>query len=430
MIVINKLFMRRSLKLLVALMLLQACNKELPQAVPLEPPPPADGETILQKLNASEYSILKTAVEKASTFASATGKLSDILGNPSGEMTFFAPDNAAILRSFAALGLPADASSLNFFRAGQLDSMLKYHIIGGSKLTIARINPVAPAFNMYLQSALVLAPPAAALPPGYRMPIFLGKQGSAGFVNNIPITQADIATANGVMHKVYAALLPPDKVLWYTIAANAGGSYTYFKAAVIRADGVEGPTGQFQAALMTANANFTVLAPTNAAFEDILIKLIAQAAMTQQGMQQAAALLFAQGLVATYGVTIISNPATIPVYGELLASQITPALLQGVVAYHIVGKPGTPTIGYRDFTVNFPIEAASQPTLVNASVAAHPGISFKATFGASGVTAATVKGVGNATAANVLLSAAPSSTNDLNHINGVIHRIDQVLLAQ
>ncbi|MCH5687255.1 hypothetical protein LWM68_25125 [Niabella sp. W65] len=88
MIVINKLFMRRSLKLLVALMLLQACNKELPQAVPLEPPPPADGETILQKLNASEYSILKTAVEKASTFASATGKLSDILGNPSGEMTF------------------------------------------------------------------------------------------------------------------------------------------------------------------------------------------------------------------------------------------------------------------------------------------------------------------------------------------------------
>ncbi|MCH5721222.1 fasciclin domain-containing protein [Niabella hibiscisoli] len=324
MTVINKIFKKSTLKLLAALFFLQACNKELPEAEPVEPVPPADTETILQKLNASDYSILKTAVEKASTFTSTTGKLSDILGNPSGEMTFFAPDNTAILRSFAALGLPADASSLNVFRAGQLDSMLKYHIIGGSQLTINRVNPVTPAFNMYLQSALVLAPPSAALPPGYRMPIFLGKQGTSGFANNIPITQADIATANGVMHKVYAALLPPDKVLWQTIAADAGGTYTYFKAAIIRADGGVNPEGLFQKALSTANANFTVLVPTNTAFEQTLVQLIARAAMNSQGLPQAEALLFAQGLVTTYGVTIISDPSSIPFYGALLAQEITP----------------------------------------------------------------------------------------------------------
>ncbi|WP_114793309.1 fasciclin domain-containing protein [Niabella yanshanensis] len=438
MIVVNKFLNRRGLQMLLGLLLVQACNKELPQAVPLEPTPPTDGETILQKLNASEYSILKAAVEKASTFNSTTGKLSDILGNPKGTVTFFAPDNPALLRSFQALGLPADPSSLSFFRAGQLDTMLKYHMVGGEALTSSRIAPLTPAFNMYLQSALVLAPPSADLPPGYRMPIFMGKQGTAAFVNNIPVVTPDIATANGIMHKMYAALLPPTQVLWQTIAMNSGGSYTYFRAAILRADmGVE-PARQFQSILAIPNANFTVLAPTNAAFEEILVKLIAQA-LIDQGTQPAIASLFAQGLVTTYGVTIISNPASIETYGALLAAEITPQLLQGVVAYHIVGKPGkpktattaeTPTIGYRNFTFNFPVAGASQPTLVNAALETHPGLIFKGVLGPAGVTEATVKGVGNATASKVVLSPLPGATNDINHINGVIQRIDQVLLAQ
>lgn len=440
MIAINKFFNKKYLTWLLAAIVLQACNKELPQAVPLEPATPSDAASILQQLDASEYSILKAAVEKASTFNSATGKLSDILGNPKGTLTFFAPDNTALLRSFQALGLPTDPSSLNFFRAGQLDTLLKYHIVGGEALSINRIVPITPAFNMYLQSALVLAPPTANLPPGYRMPVFLGKQGNSAFVNNIPVTQADIAASNGIMHKVYAALLPPDKVLWQTIAANAGGNYTYFKEAILRADAGVEPARQFQNILAVANANFTVLAPTNAAFENILVTLIANGIRAQQPeMQPALALLFARGLVTNYGVTIISNPSSIDTYGALLAREITPQLLQGVIAYHIVGKPGRPktetsaeipTIGYRNFTVNFPVESASQPTLVNASVTTHPGVIFKGTFGPAGIAAATVKGLGNATAANVLLSASPGTTNDLNHINGVIHRIDQVLLAQ
>ncbi len=422
----NNTIRMRFLGALLSLTFLTACNKELPPPKPIETPAPS-GETIMEKLNAADYSILKAAIEKAGTFASTTGKLSDILANPEGVITFFAPDNTAILRSFALMGLPADASSLNFFRAGQLDSLLKYHLIGGLSLTTNSISPVAPALNLYLQSALLLAPPSPSLPPGYRMPIFLGKQGSSGFVNNIPIVQADIAAANGVMHKTYAALLPPDKVIWQTIAANAGGSYDYFKAAVIRADGGESASGQFQSALSTPNANFTVFVPTDAAFEQTLTQLIAKALM-EGGMPQGDAVSAATLLVGVYGPTIISNPSSIPVYGPGLAAEITPELLAGVVAYHIVAQPGTTVVGYRNFLVNFPATAANLPTLVNASVPQHPGLTLQASFGALGITAATVKGLGNATASNVVLNAIPGVTHDIHHINGVIQRIDQVLL--
>ncbi|MCH5599094.1 hypothetical protein [Niabella ginsengisoli] len=48
----------------------------------------SETETIMQKLDAAEFSILRSAIEKASTFASPTGKVSDILANPNGTVTF------------------------------------------------------------------------------------------------------------------------------------------------------------------------------------------------------------------------------------------------------------------------------------------------------------------------------------------------------
>ncbi len=418
-----------SLAALVSVGLLMSCNKDLPGAVPVTQPQPT-GQTILQMLDAPDFSVLKAAVAKASTFNSTTGNLSQILGDSSATLTFFAPDNTAILTSFSLLGLPADPSTLDYFSAGQLDSLLKYHLIGGEKFTTARINTTSPGLNMYLQSMLLLAAPSPSLPPGYRMPVFLSKQGPAAFVNNVPVTGPDMAAANGVMHKIAIALMPPDKVLWQTIYANADNSYTYFKEAIIRADGGVNPAGTFQSALSSPNANFTALIPTNTAFQQLLTGQITLALM-QQGVPQANAQTAAAGLVAGYGPTIISDPASIPMYGPQLAAVITPQLLQGVVAYHLLAQPGTTVFGYRDFTVNFPAGAAvNVPTLVNASVPAHPGVALQATFGPGGVTSATAKGVGNTSAANIQLNPLPGGTSDQNHVNGVIHRIDQVLLPQ
>jgi hypothetical protein len=70
--------------------------------------------------------------------------------------------------------------------------------------------------------------------------------------------------------------------------------------------------------------------------------------------------------------------------------------------------------------------------LLNGAIPGHPGIGLQATFTGSFVSSATVKGAANATAAKILINPtpAPSGTSDQFYLNGVLHKIDQVLLPQ
>jgi hypothetical protein len=56
----------------------------------------------------------------------------------------------------------------------------------------------------------------------------------------------------------------------------------------------------------------------------------------------------------------------------------------------------------------------------------------QATFGATGVTAATVKGLANTSNSNILINPtpAPGGTSDQHYVNGVLHVIDQALRPQ
>jgi uncharacterized surface protein with fasciclin (FAS1) repeats len=380
----------------------------------------------METLDDPGYSFLKAAITRASTVTSPTGKLSTLLADKSGVFTFFAPDDNAFKSSLTALGLPANIASINFFTPGQLDTIIKYHLIGGQKYTSAKITPTAPNLNLYLQSSLLLMPPSAALPPGYRMPLFIGKQGSMLFANNIPVIQPDIEVANGVIHKVAFALLPPTQVLWQRIAADP--DLTYLLAAIQRAD--EGdPAKSLESALKNAAANLTVFAPGNAAFQQLLTGQITMALIpliTQQliagGMDPADAAAAAPGLAQPQAAALASTPAVFT--NPALASVLTPTNVKGIVVYHLLGN--------RAFSVNLPTTAANVPTLLNSGIPAHPGITLQATFGPTGVTAATVKGLGNATAATVAINPtpAPGGTSDQNYINGVLHKITQVLLPQ
>jgi uncharacterized surface protein with fasciclin (FAS1) repeats len=94
--------------------------------------------------------------------------------------------------------------------------------------------------------------------------------------------------------------------------------------------------------------------------------------------------------------------------------------VKGIAVYHILGT--------RAFTVNFPTTGSKVPTLLNLAVAAHPGVTLQASFTGPVVTAATVKGAANATASMLLIN--PLTTSDQNATNGVLHKIDQVLLPQ
>ena len=438
---INKWFHFLSIAL-VSFGILSSCNKDLPVAEPIKQTTPT-GSSILETLNDPNYSFLKAAVTRASTVASPTGTLSALLGDKSGVFTFFAPDDNAFKTSLAVLGLPASIGSINFFSPGQLDTIIKYHLIGGQKYTSAKVTPVFPSLNLYLQSSFVLAPPSATLPPGLRMPIFIGKQGPVLFANNIPVIQPDIEVANGVIHKVAFVLLPPSQVLFQRIATDP--DLTYLLAAIKRAD--EGDAAKtLESALKNPAANLTVFAPTNLAFQQLLtgqitlalIPIVTQQLIpiiTQQliagGATQAEADASAPGLAAAQAPAIAqaqaaalaSTPAVFS--NPALASVLTPQTVKGLVVYHILGN--------RAFLVNLPTTAANYPTLLNGAIAAHPGVGLQVTFGPTGVSSATVKGAANPTPSNVFPinpTPAPNGTSDQHYINGVIHKIDQVLRPQ
>lgn len=375
--------------------LFTSCNKDLPDAVPIVQPPPT-GSSIATILADPNYSILKAAITRAN--------LTSLLSDSTKVFTFFAPDNAAMQFS----GIPS-AAAINLFRPGQLDTLIKYHLIGGQKYTSANISNSFP--NLYLQSSFIIAPPSTALPPGLRMPVFPAKNGAQLFVNNIPITQADIPASNGVIHKVAAVLMPPSQFLWDRI--NTDPNLTYLKAAIQRADSGTAAASTLQAALQNPAANLTIFAPTNAAFQTILTGQITLA-LIAQGMDPGTASATATALASS--PTVFQNPA--------LYSVLTAQVVKGIVVYHILGK--------RAFSVNLPTTATYVPTLLNTAIPAHPGVQLTATFGLTGVTAATVKGVGNGTASNILINPtpAPGGTSDQHYINGTIHEIDQVLLPQ
>lgn len=386
----NKL---RSLLLIASVLIIAACNKEVPDPVPLTPETPATSQTIADLLNDASFSLLKAAATKAG--------LLETLGDRTAVYTLFAPDDAAMQRSginsLAIAALPVD----------QLRAILQYHIVGG-RINSARIPTTFP--NLQLPSLLQLQPPGA-IPTGLRMSIFPSRRGNNAWVNNVPLTAVDIPAANGIIHKTATIVFPAaPTMLWNRI--NTDPNLTYFKAAIQRADQAT-PSANLVAALSNGGANLTVFAPSDNAFRQVLTLQITGALMAQ-GVPQATAQAQATFLASTPDV--FTNPA--------LASVLTPTTVQGIVLYHLLGT--------RAFTVNFPTTATLTRTLLNNAVAAHPGVALQTTFGPMGPTSATVKGLGNQTAANIQLSVAPApnGTSDQNYINGILHVIDQVLLPQ
>ncbi|MCW3116598.1 MAG: hypothetical protein JWM28_680 [Chitinophagaceae bacterium] len=385
-----------AVRIIISAIIFISCNKTLPEPEPITTTPPG-GSSILKQLDDPDFSILKAAVTRAGT------GITGLLGDSTGVFTFFAPNNAA----FQFSGIPSEAA-LGFFSPGLLDTILRYHIIGGQKIMSADISTDFP--NMYLQSSFVLAPPSASLPPGLRMPVFLSKRGNFVWANNIPVIQADLEASNGVIHKVAALVAPPAKALFERIAADPDLTYLY--AAVQRADSGDAAK-TLQSALSNPAANLTVFAPTNLAFRQILTGQITLA-LIGLGLDPVTASATATALASTPAV--FQNPA---LYGAISAQTV-----KGLVVYHILGT--------RAFSVNIPAITTNVPTLLNTAIAAHPGVALQATFGATGVTAATVKGLANPTASNIQINPTPepNGTSDQHYINGTLHKIDQVLRPQ
>lgn len=266
--------------------------------------------------------------------------------------------------AFIASGIPMAA--IDALPVSSVAGLIGYHIVP----QVINSGSIPGTFPNFQYPTIVN--PAPQLSALLRLTTFPSHRDNGDWVNNIPITELDIPAVNGVMHKIFRVTAPPSQYLWNRIDTDP--ELTFLKAAITRAD--EG-TGTLKAALLNIGANLTVFAPTNDAF------------------------------IAS-GIPDIAAINGLPVQSA-----------QAIVTYHILGK--------RAFTNNIFTAPTAVPTLFNGAVPAHPGVTINAEFTGLFVSAATAKGAANANASNLLIDQNQPSNTDQHYLNGVLHKIDQVL---
>ncbi len=220
--------------------------------------------------------------------------------------------------------------------------------------------------NVQMPTSFII--PAPNTNPLVRFSNFPSRRGDRVWVNNIPVITPDVDAANGSIHVTAAVVAPPSRVLLDTIAREADMSYLV--AAILRADAATPAGSRFQDFLANPLANLTVMAPTNTAFNALF--------------------------------TSLRLPASPASFGLLPI-----ATVQGIVAYHVL-------VG-RAFSPNLPTAATQVPTLLSASLPTAPLLTVDGTQG--------VRGARNPSFSRI-------TAVDRHAINGVYHKIDQVLMPQ
>lgn len=345
--------------------------------------------------------------------------------NVTNQYTLFVPDNNGMkifINAISGNMVPLAAPDAVF--AGFINANIPVASAAGivSYNTIPQVYDTASIPNVFpnFPVGTSIFPSAAA--PFLTFRTFPSKRPGILRVNTIPMTTPlNVRASNGIIQHVATVVAPPNtSFLWNRIDTDVTPStgLTYLKAAIIRADsasnaGGTARPGALEAALTNAAANLTVFAPTDAVFQGTLTALIRQG-LIAQGMDPVTAGTTATFLASTPGV--FSNPA---LYGTLSATTV-----RGILVYHILSNTA--------FTVNFPMTATKYPTLLNSALPTHPGVELTATFTGAFVSAATIKGLGNSSAANIIINAAPApnGSSDQFYINGTLHKITQLLLPQ
>ncbi len=405
------IFNKIQLNLLLAIsavLVLASCNKDLEQFTETVVTPA--GLTLGQTLdNNDDDSLYYRLVVRG-------GQLPGISSN-SGLFTLFVPDNNAMRGFITAIsgglvppGAP-DAVFSNFITTN-IPPATAAGIVGYNILPqVVRAANIPATFPNYQYPSILN--PAPAISALLRLTTFPSTRNGA-WLNNVPLIDVDQEASNGVIHHTAFVVTPPQRFLWDRI--NTDTDLEYLKAAIIRADSGTAAPGALVSALNNIGANLTIFAPTDAAFQTTITGVITQV-LIGLGVPPATALAQATALASS--PTILSNPNLYP--------YLTAETVKGIVVYHVLGT--------RAFTNNLPTAPTAYPTLLNGGIPAHPGLTVQATFGVPFVTAATVKGLGNATDANVLINPSPlipdpNGSSDQHYLNGTIHKIDQVLLPQ
>lgn len=166
--------------------------------------------------------------------------LNVVLQNPAGTFTVFAPDDAAFTAIATALG----TNIAGLLALPNLTDILTYHVLGSIVPSTAVTNG-AIVQPVSITNTLKLTVTA------------IGDV----YVNQAKVTATDLTANNGTVHVINGVVLPVETVV--DVAIDNG--FTSLTAAVV--------TAELLPALTDPLANFTVFAPTDAAFNNLATSL-------------------------------------------------------------------------------------------------------------------------------------------------------------
>jgi hypothetical protein len=405
---INNQLKAFSLSFALAMLLLTSCNKEVEQLPAIATPVYPSGKGIAATIAANPNDSLYYRMLVRSGLVS-------LLNDSTKAFTLFAVDNAGMkvfVNAASGGAVPLNAPDANFsaFIANSLPvasaaGIVQYNTIG-QKFIGASFGTAFP--NFPLTSQIVLD----ATQPFIRSNIFPVRGTPYSYVNNLPITAFDTVAANGIIHHTLSVVAPPTKLLKDTI--NRTANLSIFSAAVLRGDSGQVGLNRFDSLLNYGVTNMTVLVPSDTAFKTLI-----------NGLSGGAIPLGAP--TATF-IGFLNNPAF-----------VTAATVRGILAYHFFAT--NPTGAYqpniRVFSVNFNATPTFMKTLVNGSVAVHPGVLAQPFFTtAPFADSVRFTGLGTFPPGGPAYSGAPATsrridgTLDRHAVNGVFHVIDRVLLPQ
>lgn len=164
----------------------------------------------------------------------------DDLQNPSGTFTVFAPDNAV----FSALATQLGVTVSDLLALPNLADILTYHVLR-SEVPASAVTNGAIVTPLFAGNTLKLTKTA----------------GNAVYVNHAQVNAADLTADNGIVHFINAVLSSSETVV--DVAIENG--FTTLTTAVIQEELVLVLSDPF--------TEFTVFAPTNAAFNNLATAL-------------------------------------------------------------------------------------------------------------------------------------------------------------
>lgn len=187
----------------------------------------------------SDFSVLADALVRT--------QLTGVLNDENSEFTVFAPDNEAFQDLLDDLGYASLDELENALGTNTLRNILLYHVMSGEVMA-------SQVSSGYIETQGVNG-------NGNNLSAYINAQGGVMLNGSSNVDEADIDASNGVIHRLDAVIMP--MTVAGLVAVN-NESFTSLETALGVAD------GDLVSVLSDESAEYTVLAPNDAAFQAVI----------------------------------------------------------------------------------------------------------------------------------------------------------------